>query len=481
MSSVSKFSNHITNFKAAQEMQMQPQAQHPQKEQQYQNVQLPQIYNIQERVPAKNKALETLKKWDLFGMIHPWFEHPLIMLGSSAGLVWGVDKFSKACGGEYEKSLLGKATKFGDSLEKSKFVQSKPMQAIIGACKKGKEQVCKLFKNSDLFNAIRKTPSEGEWAFVKDEALNMNQRVIHELNTVVKTLKINEPGFVELTNLGIDKTEKEFLKKFFNNKNLAGIEEKASNAIQLKRLGFADDAIREAISKPEATEFVKSETLKVLGEPIEFFEKIEKNPATNRDIIKAREMCKRGKNIKIGVGHNKWLGPAQVIERTIGLDAIGNKIRSMTKDGAKTKTGRAFATFIQKCHRGFTFGGGKGGIILFVAPIVTETILNMKKAELDEKIGTGAHGLIHAASWAFTFPFALKVMHRFGGMQYAGMTPEEVAECRKLIKDFNEKANPFKEKCWYKNIFGIGERKAATETFQNYGEYKAELEQLKTK
>ena len=70
-------------------------------------------------------------------------------------------------------------------------------------------------------------------------------------------------------------------------------------------------------------------------------------------------------------------------------------------------------------------------------------------------------------------------MHHFGGMQYAGMDKEAVKKSRELIRAFNEKANPFEEKCWYKNIFGLGERKAPEKTFQSYEEYKIAKDKLK--
>ena len=228
------------------------------------------------------------------------------------------------------------------------------------------------------------------------------------------------------------------------------------------------------------TEIVKTKQLEKLGVTKEFIEKLDKNPATLKDILTVRNACQKGKGIRIGAGHQKLLGPFQPFERYIGLDEIGNRLHS-TLQGAKTKTGRALSIFLQKCHRGFTFGGGKIGVLLFVSPLLVDTILDVKKAEPKDKVGTAAHGLVHSMSWVFTFPLGLSIMHHLAGAQYAGMSPEDVKECRRLIKEFNEEANPFKEKCWYKNMFGLGEKKAASETFQSYGDYKKKLDILKGK
>lgn len=473
MNQVGLNTNKIVNFKSTQQMQMQnPQLQY---EQPAPAIELPQIYQISQQ-KDDNGFKEKLKKADVMGLVYPWIEHPLLMLGTCAGLAWGVDKFSSACGGEYETSLVGKAARLGDNIQNSKFVNSKPFQSVLNVGRGVKNKFNHIFRNSDIVNAVKNTPSEPEWRFVKDELLSMRQRVVHDFSNVTKTLKLNSEGFVELSELGLDKTEKEFIKTFF--KNTPVNEEMISNTIQLKRIGLADDAIVNIISKPEATQLVKAKQLEKLGIDAAFLEKLEKNPASLRDIVKVRQACEKGRGIRIGAGHQKFLGPVQPFERKIGLDEIGNRLHSTLK-GAKTKTGRIFSTFVQKCHRGFTFGGGKMGVLFFVSPILVETMLAVKKAEPNEKVGTAAHGIVHSMSWVFTFPLALSILHRFGGMQYAGMSKEAVEESRKLIKEFNEKANPYKSRSFMQKIFGGGEKKAAGEFFENIGEYNNAKAKLK--
>ncbi len=452
MNQVGLNSNRILNFKAAQTMQMQQQYPQMQYEQQLPNVKIPAMYQNPDS-NSKGGFLDTLKKVDMMGLIYPWFEHPLMMLGTCFGLSWGVDKFSKACSGEYEKSLVGKAAKLGDRVEESKFVQSKPFQSTLSGIKKAVGKVGNIFKNSDVVNAWKNTPTSPEWAFVKDELLNMEQRVVHDFSNV--TEKLINPSykdgtqFVKLKDLRVDKYDKEFIEKFFSKATQS--EETISNAIQLKRLGLADDAIREILSKPNSTELVKSKYFETLGIDEEFLQKLKKNPATKEDIAKVREACKKANGARIGAGHQKILGKFQPFERTIGLDEVGNRLVSMGE--SKTKTGRAFSKFLQRCHRGFTFGGGKMGVLLFVSPILVETMLNTKKAEPNEKVGTAVHGLINAMSWVFTFPLGLAIMHRFTGMKHSGLSADKVKESSNLIKEFNEKvkANGFASHSEYKD------------------------------
>ena len=78
--------------------------------------------------------------------------------------------------------------------------------------------------------------------------------------------------------------------------------------------------------------------------------------------------------------------------------------------------------------------------------MLVETMLDVKKAEKDQKLGTGAHGVITAGTWVFTFPLALKLMHHIGGMQYAGMSKEAVEEVKAEAKAEAPKAKKYAEK-----------------------------------
>ena len=125
-------------------------------------------------------------------------------------------------------------------------------------------------------------------------------------------------------------------------------------------------------------------------------------------------------------------------KRIIGCDNIHNRLYSLD-GGAKTATGKFMSRFVQMVHRGLTFGGGKLGVLLFIAPAFVETAINVHKAEPNEKIGTGVNNLVGHISWVFTFPLALQIMHHICGAQYAGMTTDQVKQLRKLQTDFNDK------------------------------------------
>lgn len=429
--------------------------------QQQQEVQLPDLYYVPDDKFEPKSFKETVKEADMMGMIYPWIAHPFLMLGTCAGLAYGVDKFAQACGGDYEKSLLGKAAKLGDNIQNSQFAQSEPVKKFFNIGTSGRKKFNELTKNSDVINAVRNTPSMPEWDFVKDELLTQEQRIVREFTHITDTLELsgekNSGGILggfgasdllktklSLRRLGLTKEEKELVKNITN-------QEEAVNTVLLKRLGRSDAEIQRILGLGEgATQAVKNEILNEMGLTAEKLELIKKD-TTGQYIkeVKAAAEKVKGK-VWIGAGNYSWMGPVQPFERRIGCDEIYNRLHSMS-DGAATRTGRFMSKFLQRCHRGFTFGGGKLGVLMFVAPHLVETMIDTKKADPDQKVGTVANGVISAMSWVFTFPLGLKIMHSLTGAQYAGMTKDQVQEYRNLLNDFNKnvKSDFFKSKSEY--------------------------------
>ena len=425
--------NKNLNFKSTQ---IAPQAQVPM-EQTVPDVQIPDMYYNPEGLNQPKGFKETLKSVDMMGLIYPWVEHPILMAASAAGLAYGVDKFSSACSGEYEKSLVGKAAKFGDNIATSNFAKSKPIQTLVNWKNKGVEKFNKITKNSDLINAIRFSPSKPEWKFVKDELLNMESRIVHQFTHLTNTLKLAEEKPIKITNIGLNNAEKESVKKYFKVDKLSKVpEEKVVNYVLLKRLKLDQSKIKNILDMSQgSTRATKDEILKALGLTVEDLKNADLNPEKYVGKIKEAVGKVKGR-VWAGAGEYSLLGPIQPFKRTIGCDELFNRFHSLS-EGAKTNTGRAMSRFLQKCHRGFTFGGGKLGVLLFISPQIVDTIIDTKNAEPNQKIGTVAHGLVEAVSWVFTFPLAISIMHHLSGAQYAGMSKSAIEEVRKIKEAFN--------------------------------------------
>ena len=464
---------------------------------QQQPVKIPSYYYVPENSLMHKSFKETIKDADMMGMITPYIEHPILTLATWLGIGAGIDAYAKACGGKYEDSLVKKAVNFGDSIENSKLIQNKPVQTVLGGISSLKKKGGKIVQNSAILRAMRDTPSMPEWSMVKSQMFNQKQEVVQDFIKIADTLKLTEYGEkseVYLKDIGLSSKEKQMLKKTFGVSKVSEItEEKAVNQVLLHRLGRTPEQIKKIQDLgASAQTAVKKEILKEMGLDAKAINAI-KEDMFGEHIKTVEEAAKKvnGK-VKIGAGHYKWLGIlTKPFERTVGCDEVYNKLHSLSKDGAKTATGRFMSKAMQMFHRGITFGGGKLGALLFIAPALVEVGCNVKKADNDQKIGTAVGGVIESTSWVLTFPLALKMMHSLCGAQYAGMTKKQVEEFRNALKAFNEKAlaGGFANKAEYKiakqgvknklkvpnqNIFTKGIRKLAQfvtmdlETFKGY-------------
>ena len=464
---------------------------------QQQPVKIPSYYYVPENSLMHKSFKETLKDADAMGMITPYIEHPILTLATWLGIGAGIDAYSRACGGKYEDSLVKKAANLGDSIENSKLVQSKPVQTVLDGFKAVKKKGGKVVQNSAILRAMRDTPSMPEWSMVKSQMFNQKQEVVQDFIKIADTLKLTEYGEkseVYLKDIGLSSKEKQMLKKTFGVSKVSEItEEKAVNQVLLHRLGRTPEQIKKIQDLgASAQTAVKKEILKEMGLDAKAIKAI-KEDMFGEHIKTVEEAAKKvnGK-VKIGAGHYKWLGIlTKPFERTIGCDEVYNKLHSLSKEGTKTATGRFMSKAMQMFHRGITFGGGKLGALLFIAPALVEVGCNVKKADNDQKIGTAVGGVIESTSWVLTFPLALKMMHSLCGAQYAGMNKDQVKNFRDALKAFNEKAKAgkFADKEKYnaeksalkkmlkvdgQNILTKGVRKLAQfvtmdlETFQGY-------------
>ena len=426
-----------------------------------QNVELPLIYQNSGLEPELT-PLEKLKKVDVMGMVYPFIEHPILGTVVGLGLIKGVDAYAKACGGEYEKSILGKATSLGDKIAESKFWARKIPKAVLNGTEKGINGIKSLFSKSSVITAMKDTPARAEKMMAKSEIIPRDVRFLHDFNEITEMyFGEKSPGllsifkkpkeWVDIYDLGLDKAEKEVLKKQFNVKRLSQLSnsKEAANWALLKRLGdIPDDEINRIINSADANVQVKNKLLKALN-LMDDIQAIKKNP--EKYVEKVREVTQKVRGrIKIGKDHYKFLGPFQMFERAIGCDHVANRLHS-TKlgidGGARTKLGRFFANAMHKIHRGLTFGGGKFGMFVFIVPHFILGLSNVKKADKSEKVGTFAKGMVDPISWVFTFPAAIAATYALGGIQYAGMGKDKVDMLHNIIDKFN--ATEFADKATY--------------------------------
>lgn len=422
---------NIQNF-AGQQQKQQP------------TVRIPNYYYVPDTYSPQS-VKEVVKENPFYDMfLKPFVEHPVAVLATWLGLGVGLDAYSTACSGKYEDSLVKKAANFGDNIQNSKIIQNKPVQAVISGLGSVGNAGKKAVQNSAILRAMKDTPTMPEWSTVKTQMFNQKQEVVQDFIRITEALKLDSAEAPSLKNIGLNDREITMLKKTFNVQKISQIPEtEAVNQVLLDRLGKTPEEIKKIQGMGAAsTKAVKTEILKEMGLDAEKL-KLIKDDVYGKYIndVKTAAGKVKGK-VKMGAGHYSWMGPlTKPFERTVGCDEIFNKLHSMS-DGAKTGTGRFMSKAMQMIHRGLTFGGGKLGALIFIAPLLVELGVNVKKADKDQKIGTAANGFVDNISWVFTFPLALRMMHSIGGIKNAGMGKEKVEQYRKLVEDFNKRVEP---------------------------------------
>lgn len=422
---------NIQNF-AGQQQKQQP------------TVRIPNYYYVPDTYSPQS-VKEVVKENPFYDMfLKPFVEHPVAVLATWLGLGVGLDAYSTACSGKYEDSLVKKAANFGDNIQNSKIIQNKPVQAVISGLGSVGNAGKKAVQNSAILRAMKDTPTMPEWSTVKTQMFNQKQEVVQDFIRITEALKLDSAEAPSLKNIGLNDREITMLKKTFNVQKISQIPEtEAVNQVLLDRLGKTPEEIKKIQGMGAAsTKAVKTEILKEMGLDAEKL-KLIKDDVYGKYIndVKTAAGKVKGK-VKMGAGHYSWMGPlTKPFERTVGCDEIFNKLHSMS-DGAKTGTGRFMSKAMQMIHRGLTFGGGKLGALIFIAPLLVELGINVKKADKDQKIGTAANGFVDNISWVFTFPLALRMMHSIGGIKNAGMGKEKVEQYRKLVEDFNKRVEP---------------------------------------
>lgn len=442
---VQNFDNKNNGYGLSPRTEVSAQRPQAQMRPQQQAVRIPDYYVPNERKSFKEVLEENpMYSTGIKGFFGPLIEHPIASVLTWFGCGFLLDKYTAACGGEYDKSLLKKVVNFGDKLEKSSFIQSKPMQTVLGWFSSGGNKAGNIIQKNSVLNAIWNHPTMPEWEMVKSEMLPQRQRVVHDFNQIVSALELTSEKAVGLNKLALDKSERKILKDMAT---VLNTEAKASSYIQLRRLGVdKDEILKNIITKPDGgVADTKKAILKLFGDKdAEWLKKVHGDSLSKEIINEVQEATRRaGGEVKIGLGEFKPLGINlgiinTPIKRILGCDNVFNRLKSLDPQNGATKTGRFMSRFMQMVHRGLTFGGGKLGVLLFIAPAFVETAINVHKAEPNQKVGTGVSNLVNHISWVFTFPFALQIMHHICGAKYAGMKEEDIRAIRKKIADFNK-------------------------------------------
>ncbi len=376
----------------------------------------------------------------------------------------GVDLYNNKCTGDYLNSLPAKLGRFGDRIAESKFANNSLFRTIGSKYTNLKEQTVGRWKsNSTILRNLMENSTKPEWDMAKSAMYTQEQELASEFGSLFEKYVQGGGKKPALKNLVPSKEEKEFVRRILGDSaseidKVNCLQLRRSNPLKYNNEGAIKAVLSQRTVKPD---IIKEILLKELGIDSATFAKYKADPT--KYVKEIRELAlKAGKDMKVYHGNYNIVG--SVFRRQANMSQIGNKMLSIAKDAVdstgkaippKTALGRGVSKTMQGLMRGLTFGGGKLGLLIFVAPALVDMYQNAKEAPDDQKAGTVAYGLAEALSWVITFPASMRLMHKIGGLRYLGMTPNQVELYRQALNKFNaeNKAGKFVTKEAYHNAF----------------------------
>lgn len=336
---------------------------------------------------------------------NPWVT-PLLTIPVGAGMIYGMGKFNKACGGTYENSLVGKISAWGQKIgEKVPFVD-KIAEKIGKGVELFDKQIVSRFK---ILSAFFHSPTVPKNGTVLMMASGTKAELAKEATS--KLLDYAEKNTVYL---GVKEYTKEELK---------ALAEKAHTK-------EAIDEIIKICSDP------KNKSMKV-----ESFGNLKKIPLLGKlfknDFYLSEKipgLKQTGREIHFSEFANKM----KVFVNAEEVATAGKKLNFLGKNLPK-------ATL--RILEGLTNGTAGGKIaVLMGAFFVADSIKKAMDAPKGngEKRKTFAENMIYNVGWYLTMPFGINLMHKFGGLKYIGMgkgkekIQAEVAQYREKLTQFNK-------------------------------------------
>ena len=192
------------------------------------------------------------------------------------------------------------------------------------------------------------------------------------------------------------------------------------------------------------------------------YEKVMKDPRAHIDEIievctKQSKAClKSGEPAFVDMTKKGSLQPVRnLFGRKIYWSEIKNKmtaLKGLENPNQATAIGKILPKTSIRVLEGLTNGtaGGKFAILM-QAYFLADAVVKTYKAPKGEKGKTFAENIIYNVGWYMTMPFGINLMHKFGGLQYTGMSKARVSKYRQAVEQFNEKAkvNGFADKAEY--------------------------------
>ena len=359
-----------------------------------------------------------------------------------------MDRYLKFCKGDYNTTILAKYGNFGDKV--SHILFDNPVGLVLNKTANfGKSLFNKvIYNNSAVVRSLFTTPSQPELAMVKSQTGGFKTMLTHDIVNVWEEFTKPLNSAKDFDSLGLKSSEikqiEERIEKIVGEENKRIALQAEEFKILNKGAALKDVQAFKNMSETARLALLKELKIKRLGfSDVREFELIKSAP--EKYIPKILDLLKNsGNELFARLGYSdKNVGTklkGAVTGRKVYLSELYNKLYGAMGGNHKTLLGRSLVKLSNNILEGATnrMQGGKFAVLLH-AYFLAEVLI---RAARQESAGDKAKSFIERYAELIGFfvfiPPSLKIMHALGGMQYSGMTPEQVEAFRKAKLNYNE-------------------------------------------
>lgn len=364
-----------------------------------------------------------------------------------------MDKYLKYCGGDYQKSIPGRIGNFGDKV--SNFFTQNPVAKYIdkqlGKVKRFSKR--NIYDKSGLLRAFDRTPSKPELTLVKHQFEGISGMVANDISNPCDAFLESVKSAKDLDCLGATKADIQRVEGLLKKATTAEERRLILQAEEFRLLSPDKSAKTIRAFKYNAKQSVRDKILKDLKIKAMGFKDAAQYELFKSDPIKYREEIlkafnKANKNIfaRIGWSDKNILTKlnGEIFGRKVSFSEMFNLLQSskgLSNTMHTTKLGRGLTKLSNMVMEGATsrMAGGKLMALMQAYFLAEALIMANKQETTGDKLKSLAERMTELIGFFVFMPPSIKLMHKIGGLQYSGMTPDQVENYRQAVKEFNEK------------------------------------------
>ena len=369
-----------------------------------------------------------------------------------------MERYNKYCRGDYDKSIISKFGKAGDRISNLLFNNS--FGRWLGRRADGSKNIFKnyIYDNSALVRAFDKTPSLPELKMVLHQMLGMPGMLTTDAVNIIEEYAKPLKCAKDFDAIGATKAEIERIEQ-----GLSKITGKEAQELYLQTEEFkfinkgATPQQIQAFKNLDAAkriEYLNKLKIESLGISSAEFATIKANP--HKHIDRLLEILKQNKDKYSRISYsNKNFGSVvkgELIGRKVQLSETYNKLYAAMGGNHTTKLGKTMAQLSNYIMEGASsrISGGKVAALM-QAFFLAEVLIRANRQEgASNKFKSFMERFAELIGFFVFIGPSIKLMHKIGGLQYSGMTPQQIEVYRRAVKEFNENVMNCK---WTKDIY----------------------------